>query len=123
MPKNTSLKRLEDVVRERDTVSHTLNGIKIRYLKSDHDLHAVKTEKRPLIKTFSVIHAEKTVARAKRDSLQGLIEDRAESSSRKNKREICIVLPAFKFQLKRLLDQFEISPENGTTGNAGAWYG
>lgn len=42
---NTSLKRLEDVVREGDTVPHTLNVIKILCLKLDHNLCVVKTER------------------------------------------------------------------------------
>lgn len=43
--KTTLSERLEHAIRERDTIYHSLNDIKVRFQKAEHDLRAVKTQK------------------------------------------------------------------------------
>lgn len=68
---------MEDVICKWDTLSAPLNDIKVTYLRADHALRTVKIEKHALIEKVSLPQVQSIVARAERDSFQGLIEDRA----------------------------------------------
>lgn len=68
---NIVSKRLEDFIRERDNLSHTLSNIKEHFQKTEYELRVVKNEKVSLKLKDAYLHAELEEARAERQSLQG----------------------------------------------------
>lgn len=86
MTESIPSERLEDVIRERDALVHSLNDMELRFQKAERELPAIKIEKHALTGKGGVFQAKQRGPQEYRHSLKDLIEDLAVSSAKKKRK-------------------------------------